>query len=221
MSDDSFIREVNEELRQDKAKALWGRFGPIVIGIAVLVVVATAGYVAYDYWTQKRANESGDRFSQALELARQGENDKALTALRELEENGHGAYPVLARMRAATVMAEQGDADAAVEAFDRVAADGAVPDVVRDMARIRAGLILVDHGTYEDVAERVEELTAEGNAMRFTALETLGLSAWNEGRREDAQALYQKILDDQQAPQGVRERAELMSELIAGSGASS
>ena len=35
MSDDSFIREVNEELRQDQAKALWDRYGPAFIGLAV------------------------------------------------------------------------------------------------------------------------------------------------------------------------------------------
>ena len=28
MSDDSFIREVNEEIRQDQARALWDRYGP-------------------------------------------------------------------------------------------------------------------------------------------------------------------------------------------------
>ena len=41
MSDDVFIREVNEEIRQDKAKALWDRFGPFVIGLALLVIAGT------------------------------------------------------------------------------------------------------------------------------------------------------------------------------------
>ena len=66
MSDDSFIREVNEEIRQDQAKALWDRYGPAVIVLAVLVVLGTAAYVGYDYWTETRANRSGDAFSQAL-----------------------------------------------------------------------------------------------------------------------------------------------------------
>ena len=45
MSDDSFIREVNEELRQDQAKALWDRYGPAFIALAVLVVLGTAAFV--------------------------------------------------------------------------------------------------------------------------------------------------------------------------------
>ena len=47
MADDSFIREVNEELRKEQAKAVWNRFGPLMIGIAILVVLATAAYVGY------------------------------------------------------------------------------------------------------------------------------------------------------------------------------
>ena len=72
MSDDSFIREVNEELRQDQAKALWDSYGAFVIGTAVAVVLVTAGWVAWDYWTSSRANKSGDDFSLALRLANQG-----------------------------------------------------------------------------------------------------------------------------------------------------
>ena len=70
MSDDSFIREVNEELRQDQFKSLWRRFGPIAIGAAVLLVLATAGYVGYERWTSSRANASGDAFFEEMLRAR-------------------------------------------------------------------------------------------------------------------------------------------------------
>ena len=102
MSDDSFIREVNEELRQDQARALWDRYGAILIGIAVAIVLATASYVAWDYWNRSRANKSGDDFSQALALANQGKADEALAAMQALEKDGYGAYPLLARMRASS-----------------------------------------------------------------------------------------------------------------------
>ena len=68
MSDDGFFREVDQELRQDKAKALWDNYGPAAIGLAVLVVLGTAAYVGYDYFVSTRANRSGDAFSQALNL---------------------------------------------------------------------------------------------------------------------------------------------------------
>ncbi|CAG1015543.1 MAG: tetratricopeptide repeat protein [Rhizobiaceae bacterium] len=218
MSDDSFIREVNEELRQDQAKALWDRYGPFVLGIAVAVVLVTAGWVAWDYWTTSRANKSGDAFSQALLLANQGKSDEALAALAALEKDGYGAYPLLARMRAATVLADKGDTAGAVAGFDAVAADGSVPASIRDMARLRAALILVDNGAYADVAKRVETLTADSNPLRHSAREALGLSAWKEARAVDALKLFEQVADDPTAPRNSRERATMMVELIRGSG---
>ena len=221
MSDDSFIREVNEELRQDQARALWDRYGPYVLGIAIAVVLATAGWVGWEYWTTSRANASGDRFSQALTLAGQGKTDEALAALEALEADGYGAYPVLARLRTATLQAAQGNTDAAVAGFDAVANDGSVPAAIRDMARLRAAYVLVDHGAYADVASRVETLTADTNALRHSAREALGLSAWKEGRAQDALALFEQLASDAEAPRNARERATMMAELIRGSGVGS
>ncbi len=218
MSDDSFIREVNEELRQDQAKALWDRYGPFVLGTAVAVVLVTAGWVAWDYWTSSRANKSGDDFSQALLLANQGKSDEALTALTALEKDGYGAYPLLARMRAATVLADKGDTAGAVAGFDAVAADNSVPTAIRDMARLRAAFILVDSGAYADVAKRVETLTADTSPLRHSAREALGLSAWKEARAADALKLFEQVAEDPSAPRNSRERATMMVELIRGSG---
>ena len=176
--DDTFIREVNEEIRKEQAKAIWDRYGPILIGLALLVVLATSAYVGYRYWDESRANTSGDAYSQALRLANEGKEDDALAALADIEKSGYGAYPVLARMRSATVKADKGDVAAAVSELDAVAADGSIPQSLRDMARLRAALLLVDTGSYADVSSRVEALAADGNALRHSAREALGLSAW-------------------------------------------
>jgi len=221
MSDDSFFREVNEEIRQDQARALWDRFGTAIIGLAALVVVSTGAFVAWEYWTSSRANAAGDAFSQALTLARDGKNDEALTALKALETDGYGAYPILARMRSATVLADKGDFKGAVEAFDAVAADGSIPMSIRDMARLRAAYLLVDNGAYAEVAERAEPLSADTNPLRASAREALALSAWKEGKASDALKLFEQISNDDQAPQNARQRAGMLAELIRGSGVTS
>ncbi|MDI6029113.1 tetratricopeptide repeat protein [Corticibacterium sp. UT-5YL-CI-8] len=221
MSDEGFFREVNDEIRQDRAKMLWSRFGPAAIVIAVIVVVGTGAFVAWEYWTTSRANASGDDFSQALTLANSGKNDEALAAFDALQKDGYGAYPLLARLRAATVLVQKGDFTGAVADFDAVATDTSIPDSIRDMARLRAGYLLVDHGSYADVASRVEALAADTNPLRHSAREALGLAAWKDGKNEDALKLFDQISSDDAAPRAARERATLMAELIRGSGVAS
>ena len=104
--DDSFIREVNDELRSDQMRLVWKRFGRILIGVAVLVVLGTIGKVSYEYWRDSEASAAGDDFLAALTLAREGKKDEALAALTNLEKDGFGSYPVLARMRSASLLAE-------------------------------------------------------------------------------------------------------------------
>lgn len=221
MADDNFIREVNEEFRKEKLHALWDRYGAAVIALVVLIIVGTAAYVGYRYWDETRANRSGDAYSQALALAGSGKSEEALAAFAQLEEDGYGAYPLLARMRAATVKADSGDVAAAVADFDAVAADGKIASVLRDMARLRAALLLVDHGSFADVSSRVEPLTGDTNPLRHSAREALGLAAWKDGKKADALKLFDQIVADEAAPRGVRERATMMAGLIRGSGASS
>lgn len=218
MSDDSFFREVNEEIRHDQAKALWDRYGTFIIGLAAAIVLGTSAFVAYEYWTGSQASRSGDDFSQALRLANQGKSDEALAAFKALEADGYGAYPILARMRSATVLIDKGDFAGAVAAFDAIANDGSIPVALRDMARLRAAMVLVDNGSYADVSQRVEQLATDANPFRHSARELLGLAAWKENKAQDALKLFEQVAADGEAPRNIRERAALMTELIRGSG---
>jgi hypothetical protein len=218
MADDNFIREVNEEYRQDQAKALFEKYGVWAIGVAIVIILATAGWRGYEYWQSKQAAASGDAFSKALTLVNEGKTDDAVKALGDLEKDGHGAYPVLARLRAATVLANKGDYKAAIADFDAVAADKSIPQAIRDIASLRAAYLLVDHGSYADVAKRAEALTDDSNPLRFSAREALGLAAWKGGKNADALKLFDEISGDPTAPAAIRQRANMMAELIRGSG---
>src|SRR5690606_6505075 len=135
MSDDSFFREVEEEIRQDQVRAIWRKYGALIIAAAVAIVLGTIGYTVWQNWVESRANASGDAFLQALNLASEGRTDEARAALDQLEADGYGAYPVLARLRVATLHEQKGEYREAIAAFDAVAADSSVDGAVRDMAR--------------------------------------------------------------------------------------
>lgn len=218
MSNDSFIREVEEELRSDRLKGAWDRFGPLILGAAVLIVLGTAGVRGYEWYVSRQASASGDRFLAALNLANDGKSEEALSALNALEADGYGAYPVLARLRAATVLQNDGKLDEAVAAFDAVAADTSVPAALRDMARLRAGYAMVDTADYAAVASKVEALTGDENMLRHAAREVLGLAAWKAEKYDDAKRLFDQIAADTNSPAGIRERAQVMLDLITASG---
>lgn len=194
MSDDSFIREVNEELRQEKARALWGRYGPFLIGLAVFLVLATGVYQFFQYWQSKKADRISQDYVAALDLSDQRHFDEAIQKLDETKATGFGVYPVLADMRKAAILSEQGKSKEAVALFDTIAADTKTPETLRQVAQIRAAYILVDEGTFEEVSSRVDMFANEVNPMRMSAWEALGLAAWKAGKTDEAKTYFNNIL---------------------------
>ncbi|MEZ5871820.1 MAG: tetratricopeptide repeat protein [Nitratireductor sp.] len=218
MSDDSFIREVDEELRHDQAKALWNRFGNLIIGAAILVVVATGAYRYWEYYTEQKAAASGDVFLSAIELSKQGRQDDAIAKLQELTDSGVGDYPALARLRLAGELIGRGDTAGALKAFAEISADQKVPEPLRSVATLRAGMVAVDSEGYDEVKARLEPLSVAGGPYRHLAREALGLSAMKAGNDQEAVKWFQMIADDAGSSGNVRQRATIMLDLLASRG---
>ncbi len=212
MSD--IFREVDEDLRRERYKKLWDRYGSYVIGLAVLIVVATAGYRGWEYWQNRQAQASGDRFVAALKLADDGKHDEAIAALDTLVKDGSGGYPALASFRIAAEKAAAGDDAGAVAEYEAIVARRDAPILVADLARLRAAMILADNASVADLTARIGDLAATGNPWRHSAREILGLAAWREGDMATSRKYFDEIVADQEGPQSVRSRAQFMLGLI-------
>nr|WP_316655324.1 tetratricopeptide repeat protein [uncultured Gellertiella sp.] len=217
-NDDSFIREVNEELRSDQFRGAWKRYGKAVIALAAFIVIGTAGERTYAWWSSSQASVSGDRFLAAIDLAKASKPDEALAAFSALEKDGFGAYPVLARMRAAALKAEKGDKAGAVADFSAIGKDGTIPPAIQDVAHLRAAWLLSETGTYPDVSAEVEALTATTNPLRHSAREVLGVAAYHGGDVKRAKEWFTAIANDPETPRNVGRRASMMLDVIAASG---
>jgi hypothetical protein len=214
---DSFIREVNEELRSEQMKTIWKQYGLLIIGIAVAIVLGTAGVRGYQYWSGNKASASGDQFLAAMKLASENKTDKALAAFSKLEKDGYGSYPVLARMGQATLEASK-DPKAAANEFAKIGSDESVPEPVRDAAKLRAAWLLVDTGTYDAVSAQAEVLTGPDDPMRHSAREVLGMSAYKNGDFKRAKQWFETIVKDRATPVNVRHRAQIMLDVITADG---
>ena len=157
MSQDNIFREVDEELRSDRMRALWRRFAPYVIGAAVGVVAIVALNEGWSWYHSNNAAASSDELYQAFDLIEGGDLAAATAQLDAVIADGSGSYPVLAEFRKAGVLAQDGDTAAAVAAYDKLANEQSNPRL-RELALVLAGTLLVDTGSLADVQARVETI---------------------------------------------------------------
>jgi hypothetical protein len=209
------FQEVDEEVRREQLKKLWERYGHYAVAAAILLVAAVAAWRGYEWWEAKKAAESGAAFEAATTLAEAGKRSEAEAAFAKVAADGTAGYRHLARLREAAELA-QTDSKAAIAAYDKIAADGAVGPVLQDLAALRAGGLLIDAGSLAEAQRKLEPLAAAERASRYTARELLVLAAWRAGDSAAVKRWSDMVLTDAQTPAGTRSRVEMLMALGSG-----
>ena len=217
MSD--IFQEVDEEVRREQFKKLWQRYQNYVFAAAVLIVLAVAGWRAYDWWETKKAAEAGAAFEAAITLSDQGKHAEAEAAFAKIAEDSATTYRTLALVRGAAELA-QTDPKAAVAAYDKISANSSVVPALRDLAGLRAGALLIDSGAFADARQRLEPLIGADHTFRHTARELLALAAWRAGDMAAAKRWIEMISTDPGSPPDERNRMEMLNALMASEGKS-
>ena len=205
--------EVDEEVRREQLKKLWDKYSIFIVAVALLIVAAVGGWRGYQYLEAKKAAEAGDAFNKAIELSEQNKHSEAETAFADLVSKGPYGYRLLSRFRLAAEV-EKRDPQAAVQMFDDLAADRSIGAEQQELARVRAGGILVDTASYADMKRRLEADTAPSATFRHVARELLALSAVRVNDSSAARQWLEMISGDAETPPSVRSRAEALEALL-------
>jgi hypothetical protein len=205
--------EVDEDVRREQLKRLWDRYSLLIIACALLVVAGVAGWRGYEYVEGKKAAEAGVAFDKAVELSEQNKHAEAEAAFNSLAATAPSGYRLLARMRAAAEVGSH-DAPAAVKLYDDISNDRGVSALDQDLARVRAGQLLVETAPYAEMLTRLQASAEPGATFRHSARELLALSAWHGNDPTSARKWLDLIANDGETPPGLRSRAEALQGLL-------
>ncbi len=204
------FEEVEEDLRRDRYELLARKYGGHVIGLVLLVVVGTAGYVWWKDHHQAMQQAATLEFAQAVDqagAAKATQTTDTAEALRKVVTEGPAGLAGLARFYEAGARVRAGDRAAAVTLYNSLAADPAITVLYRDLAALLAVQLEINDGDPKALAERLGPLTADASPWRYSARELSGLLAVRTGDTARAKTLFQQLADDNGAPAGLRARA--------------
>lgn len=214
---DNIFREVDEELRNERLRALWNRYGIFIIGGAVAIVLVVAGNEALKWWQGSTAARSSELFQTALDHIADGDLAAGREALETTMAEASGRYPMLAQFRAASLLADEGQTAEAVAAYDALA--GTVDDPrLRELAQLYAGYLLVDAGDVAGITARVGGMLFPDHPLRNIAREVLGLANYRAGDLDASMGLFRAILDDPLTSQQLGTRAAIYLAQLAAEG---
>jgi hypothetical protein len=207
---DSFMREVNDAIRQEQLMKLWERFGIIaIVGLVALFV----GIGVYKWKESSRISseiKAGESYEVASRLASDGKTSDALKAFDDLAKNGPSGYAALARLRLAAAHAKENRVAEAIAAYEALSADSGVDQLLRDFATLQAAVLRLDQADWTEMKNRLTPLVGDQQPWRAEARETLGIAALKSGRAEEATKLFEQLLGDRTTTSGMSRRAQEM-----------
>jgi hypothetical protein len=210
VTDESLIREVDEEVRQDEYKKIWDRYGTLITAAAVAVVLAVGGFEGWKYFQKKQSEEASVVFLDAVKKAQDGKTDDALAAFAAVK---HSGFAQLAKLHEAALVGEK-DPAKAISIYDAVAADASVDRSLADLAAIRSAYLKVDTATPEELEVALSKFNDEKSSWRHAAREIIGLAAWRTKEFSIADRYMNALFADPETPDAMRQRAQAMIQLI-------
>ena len=208
-SPDSFIDEVTEEVRRDRLFAIFRKYGWIGV-LAILLIVGGASYVEWQKArVVARAQAFGDAVLDATDLGQPDERRAAIAAIP-----ADATQKAVAALMLASDPAD--DKAGSLAALDGLINDTSQPQLYRDLAQLRRIAVA---GSDLPLAERraaLEDLAVPGRAFRTLAQEQLAYLLVEEQKTDAAIAALAALMQDQEAPSGLRQRAADMITALGG-----
>lgn len=201
------FQEVDEAINQDRFKQQMRKYGPWVVGAALLIVGGVAGWEGWSALTKRAAAESSDQFIVAQTAFEDGDLDLANAGFETLILDGESGYRTLALLRQAEISQESGDAAGAAALYVE-AADSISDPVIADLARLKSVWVQWDTLSYADVELRLAPIATPGSPYIHLARESQAAAALRDGALDPAESTYLWLTTNFDTPQGVRIRAQ-------------
>ena len=213
-SNEAFFREVDDEVRRERVEKAARRYGVIVGVIVLLALIAFGGTLWWRSHQQDIAGEKGEKIVQAMSSLTAGNEADARKQLQALADEGSKGYAPLSRMLLADMLVRDGKLPEASAAFAKIAADGSVPQQLRDVAVLRGTTLDFDKLPPAEVVKRLKPLAVPGNPWFGSAGEMTGIAYMKLNQPKQAGAMFVAMTKDKSVPASLRSRvAQLAADL--------
>jgi len=208
---ETFLREVDDELRREQMNRFVKRYGWALIAAVVLVLAAIGGWIWWKERAAAAAEADGEALVAALESLEAGNRNVAAAQLNALAASDRPGYRAAALFARANSQTAAGNAPAAIATLRAIAANQEFDEAYRQAALIRQTQLEFDSLPPQQVVQRLRPLARPGGPWLGSAGEMLGVAYLKLHRPELAGQIFATVGRDESVPSSIRTRAIQMA----------
>lgn len=209
-AEDAFIREIDEEIKNDRIKKLWDQYGLFIILFVIVAVSAAVSYETFKSWNEKRNQQYSNSYAYALNLQNQGRYAESLEVLEQMKKADNGVYSDVAEIQIANILVDQGKTDEAVKILEEVVNKKSFNKQMRDVAVIKLASYKLDTAPGEEIRALIAPYAESENSWTNIARELLAMLAVRDADFAQAKKLYNDIANSASATESLKARAKDM-----------
>lgn len=213
-SNEAFLREVDEELRKDRALHVWRNYGRWIIAAVVAGLLAFGGWLYWQSHSEGRRGEEGEKFKAAIKALSENKAQEAEGPLKELASSSSAGFSAAARFAQADALLTKNDLKGGAAILAAIAADGNVPQEYRDLALIRQTAAEYDSLKPDQVVARLGKLAVKDSPWLGSAGEMVAVAQLRQGKRAEAGKMFGEIAKTEGVPRAIRQRAVQMAGVL-------
>ena len=205
--------DFEEQERIAELKAWWEDNRWFVIGAAVALVLAFAGYRGWQYWSARQAEDAAAMYAPVAEAANGKDVKKISDAAMALRNKHPGSfYASQAALVTAKAAFDAGNLDEARNQLQWVMDHGV--DEHRGIARLRLAAVYLEQKKFDDALRVLDANKDEAFAALVADLR--GDVMLSQGRQDEARAAYKLAMEKADPRNPVRNIAETKLNALGG-----
>lgn len=189
------VREIEEDIRRERIDKLWNSFGKVIVGISVLVILATIAVVVYQNHLRSQAMDKTSQLLKGLDRIHIEDFNGAIPIFTKLAGDKGSPYFGIAMLRKAQAEVALGKHEDAFKTYQEIAGSDPLTAPLAQLLRY----------TYVSNAELLPQ-PDKSAALYYTHSEFRGWQLLQQGKKEQAVDQFFALLQDSKAPFTMRER---------------
>jgi predicted negative regulator of RcsB-dependent stress response len=149
------VYDLEEQEQLDELKTWWKQYGNLATSAMLVVAVAASGWQGWNWWQRNQSAQASVVYASLQQAATQRDGKRTRELAGELIDKYSGSsYAGMAALASARVQIDSGDVKTAQLQLNW-AADHANDPGLRELARLRLAVVLIDEKAFDEAAKQL------------------------------------------------------------------
>ena len=198
MSD--ILRQVDEELRQDRLINLWRRYRVYLIGGLILLIGSVLGYQINKSVNQSFYEEEVEKYIGSSDLV---DFNQTIENLGEIEDSNQLLISGIAQIKIATLLMENGKIQESKNTLLEIINEGRTDTILTDLAIYFYLMSSLNDMPIDEINKYLTNNKLENSSFKYLFKETIAIKNLLEGNIKLSKEKFNELINDNNTPRDI------------------